>query len=122
MNTLFRTWCIRIAVVLISFSLFSWPGAGAAQNPGDVKGFYSPIVRIEVEKGFFMIVPPGIPPLWIQVEDHVKPHLQGLSLGDMIDVQVQFRPDNLPPILQSWKLARSESACKLFDGKSCSKG
>ncbi len=121
MHTPFRTWCIRMLVIGLVAILHSGIEVRAAQEPGEIKGFYSPIVRIEPEKGFFMIVPPGIPPLWIQVEDHAKPHLLGLGLGDMIDVTVQFRPDNLPPILQSWKLARSESPCKLFDGKVCKK-
>ncbi len=121
MHTPFRTWCIRMLFLAVSLLLFSGIDVSAAHEPGQVKGFYSPIVRIEAEKGFFMIVPPGIPPLWIQVGDNAKPHLQELNLGDMIDVTVQFRPDNLPPILQSWKLARSESACKLFDGKTCKK-
>ena len=121
MHTPIRTWCLRILLSSLSFAIFSGPEVSTAQEPGQVKGFYSPIVRIEAEKGFLMIVPPGIPPLWIQVGDNAKPHLQTLNLGDMIDVTVQFRPDNLPPILQSWKLARSESACKLFDGKVCKK-
>jgi len=90
----------------------------ASQNPGDTISYYSPIVRVEVEKGFILITTDsGI--LWVQVEDHVKPHLETLSLGDMIDVKVEFRPDNLPPLLRTWKLARSQSPCKLFDGKTC---
>jgi len=92
----------------------------ASQSPGDTKSYYSPIVRIEMEKGFILITTDsGI--LWVQVEDHVKPHLKTLSLGDMIDVMVEFRPDNLPPLLKTWKLARSQSPCKLFDGKTCQK-
>ena len=120
MLTPLRTWCIRISFLIVSLTLLSGPVVSAAQEPGQVKGYYSPIVRIEVEKGFFLITTDsGI--LWVQVEDHVKPHLQTLSLGDMIDVTVEYRPDNLPPILKSWKLARSESACKFFDGKVCKK-
>ena len=116
-----RTWSIRIALLVFGLLLLSGPLMSAAQEPGQVKGYYSPIVRLEVEKGFFLIATDsGI--LWVQVEDHVKPHLQTLSPGDMIDVVLQFRPDNLPPILKSWKLAKSESPCTVFDGKTCKKG
>lgn len=120
MSTPCRTWCIRTLLILILFVLIASPMMSAAQEPGQVKSYYSPIVRLEVEKGFFLITTDsGI--LWVQVADNVKPHLQTLSLGDMIDVVVQFRPDNLPPILLSWKLARSESPCILFDGNTCRK-
>ena len=90
-----------------------------AEASNSQKSYYSPIVRLEPEKGFFLITTDsGIQ--WIQVADPVKTHLKTLAVGDMIDVVIQFRPDNLPPILVSWKLARSASPCKIFDGKSCS--
>ena len=108
-------------LALILLILFVGQTFTFAQAAGQVKSYYSPIVRLEPEKGFLLITTDsGI--LWIQVEDSVKPHLQNLGVGDMIDVTVQFRPDNLPPILMKWKLARSESPCKIFDGKNCSKG
>ncbi len=107
-------------LALMLLILLIGPSFTLAQGPGQVKSYYSPIVRLEPEKGFLLITTDsGI--LWIQVEDSVKPHLMNLAVGDMIDVTVQFRPDNLPPILQKWKLARSESPCKVFDGKTCSK-
>ena len=85
-----------------------------------LKSYYSPIVRLEPDKGYFLITTDsGIQ--WIQVEDPVKEHLKTLDVGDMIDVVVQIRPDNVPPLLKSWKLARSASPCKVFDGKACSK-
>lgn len=100
--------------------LFLGPSFIFAQKPGQIKSYYSPVIRIEPEKGFLLITADsGI--LWVQVEDHVKPHLQTLGVGDMIDVTIQFRPDNLPPLLQKWKLAQSKSPCKVFDGKACSK-
>ena len=120
MSTPCRTWCIRILLLFIIFIFTFTSLVSAQQKPGQVKSYYSPIVRLEVEKGFFLITTDsGI--LWIQVAEEVKPHLKTLNLGDMIDVVVQFRPDNLPPILVSWKLARSESPCVLFDGKTCRK-
>ena len=91
-----------------------------SQKPGQIKSYYSPVVRVEADKGFFLITTDsGV--LWVQVEDHVKPHLKTMAPSDMVDVIVQFRPDNLPPLLQSWKLAKSDSPCKIFDGKSCRK-
>ncbi len=85
-----------------------------------LKSYYSPIVRLEADKGYFLVTTDsGIQ--WIQVEDNVKPHLKTLEVGDMIDVVVQFRPDHVPPLLKSWKLARSSSPCKIFDGKVCTK-
>ncbi len=120
MSILLRTWYILTLFFMVSVSVISGPVMSAAQEPGEVKSYYSPIVRIEAEKGFFLITT-GSGILWIQVAEEVKSHLQTLSLGDMIDVVIQFRPDNLPPILVSWKLARSESPCKIYDGKSCRK-
>lgn len=115
----FRVHCIRtvlVSVLIISFL----PTVTFTQKPGDVKSYYSPVIRVEAEKGFFLITADsGI--LWVQVDDGAKTHLKTVAVGDMIDVVVQYRPDNLPPLLQSWKLARSESPCKIFDGKTCRK-
>jgi len=83
-----------------------------------IKSYYSPIVRLEPEKGY-LLVTTGSGIQWIQVDDAAKPHLKTLAVGDMIDVVVQLRPDNVPPLLISWKLARSSSPCKIFDGKTC---
>lgn len=85
-----------------------------------LKSYYSPIVRLEADTGYFLITT-GSGIQWIQVEDNVKPHLKTLEVGDMIDVVVQLRPDHVPPLLKSWKLARSSSPCKIFDGKVCTK-
>lgn len=112
--------CTRTLLVAMLISLSFATTVTVAQEPGQVKSYYSPVVRVEADKGFLLITTDsGI--LWVQVEDAVKPHLKTIGVGDMIDVVVQFRPDNLPPLLQSWKLARSESPCKVFDGKTCGK-
>ena len=82
--------------------------------------FNSPIVKIEADKGVFLITTDsGIQ--WIQVEEEAKVQLKTLDVGDIIDVIVEMRPDHVPPLLKSWKLARSASPCKVFDGKTCSK-
>jgi len=84
-----------------------------------LKSYYSPILKLEAKNGYFLISSDsGIQ--WIQVEDNAKPYLKTLEVGDMIDVVVQFRPDNVPPLLKSWKLAKSSSPCKIFNGKTCS--
>jgi len=83
-----------------------------------LKSYNSPIVDLEPEKGFFLItIDSGIQ--WIQVEDKVKDHLKTLANGDIIDVVVELRPDKIYPLLRSWKLARSASPCKIFDGQTC---
>ena len=85
-----------------------------------LKSYYSPIVRLEADKGYFLITTnSGIQ--WVQVEDAVKEHLKTLEVGDMIDVVVELRPDPTPPLLKSWKLAKSASSCTVFNGQTCSK-
>ena len=85
-----------------------------------LQNFNSPIVKIEADKGVFLITTDsGIQ--WIQVEEEAKVQLKTLEVGDIIDIVVEVRPDNIPPLLKSWKLARSASPCKVFDGKICSK-
>jgi hypothetical protein len=100
--------------------LFQTSAPVFAEASTSLKSYYSPIVRLEPDKGYFLITTnSGIQ--WIQVEDPVKEHLKTLEVGDMIDVVVQIRPDNVPPLLKSWKLARSGSPCVIFDGKTCRK-
>ena len=102
---------------LVLFFQTSAPALAEASNTE--KSYYSPIVRLEPEKGFFLITTDsGIQ--WIQVAEPVKTHLKTLAVGDMIDVVIEFRPDNIPPLLKSWKLARSASPCKVFNGTDCS--
>jgi hypothetical protein len=97
-----------------------------AEASTSLKSYYSPIVRLEPDKGFFLITTDsGIQ--WIKVEEPGKTHLKTLAVGDMIDIVVELRENaepqendqKLPPLLKSWKLARSDSPCKVFDGKSC---
>ncbi len=108
---------LLFAVILFSLS---W-NLGFAEATNPIQEFNSPIVKLEPEKGFFLITTEaGI--LWIQVQDPVKEHLKTLEVGDVINVIVEVRPDSAPPILKSWKLDRSGSPCKIFDGKACSKG
>ncbi|MDH4195362.1 MAG: hypothetical protein OEW33_03720 [Nitrospirota bacterium] len=91
-----------------------------AEASTTLQNFNSPIVKIEADKGAFLITTDsGIQ--WIQVEEEAKVQLKTLDVGDIIDIVVEVRPDNAPPLLKSWKLARSASSCKVFDGKTCRK-
>lgn len=100
--------------------LFQTSAPVFAEASTSLKSYYSPIVRLEPEKGFFLITTDsGIQ--WIQVEDAAKRHLKTLDVGDMIDVMVELRANDTPPLLKSWKLARSSSPCKIFNGKTCRK-
>jgi hypothetical protein len=114
--------CNRLLGFLLglSLTLAAWnPIFAEAANP--LKRFNSPIVKLEPEKGFFLITTDvGI--LWVQVEEFVKEYLKTLEVGDFIDVVVEMRSNHTPPILKSWKLSRSGSFCKIFDGKACSEG
>lgn len=104
-------------LAFILLSLTCAPVFAEASTP--LKSYYSPIVRLEADKGYFLITTnSGIQ--WIQVEDGVKEHLKTLEVGDMIDVVVELRPDPVPPLLKSWKLARSASPCKVLKGHTCS--
>ena len=106
--------CLFACVLLV---LTSAPVFAEAAAP--LKSYYSPIVRLEADKGYFLITTnSGIQ--WVQVEDAAKEHLKTLEVGDMIDVVVQFRPEPAPPLLKTWKLARSASPCKVFNGQTCS--
>lgn len=90
-----------------------------AEASTPIKSYYSPIVRLEADKGYFLVTTDsGIQ--WIQVEDVAKPHLKTLAVGDMIDIVVEVRPDPAPPLLKTWKLARSDSPCIVFNGQTCS--
>ncbi len=104
-----------IALLLLT----SAPVFAEAKAPSTLKSYYSPIVRLEADKGYFLITTnSGIQ--WIQVEDPGKEHLKTLEVGDMIDVVVQLRPEPAPPLLKTWKLARSASPCTVFNGQTCS--
>lgn len=106
---------------LLGLTVFFQTGAQVfSEASTTLQNFNSPIVKIEADKGVFLITTDsGIQ--WIQVGDEAKVQLKTLDVGDIIDVIVEIRPDNIPPLLKSWKLARSASSCKVFDGKTCSK-
>jgi hypothetical protein len=111
----------RLLASLLGLTMCMLTGAPVvAETIPTFQNFNSPIVKIDAEKGAFLVTTAsGIQ--WIQVEEEAKAHLKTLEVGDMIDIIVEMRPNNIPPLLKSWKLARSASPCKVFDGKTCSK-
>ena len=106
-------------LIVISFSLTLTLNALAfTDEPGKEESFYSPIIRIVPDKGFMMISSSsGI--LWLKASDAAAPHLAKLPKGGLIDITVIFQGKPNPPIIKSWKLASGDSACNIFDGKSC---
>ncbi|GJL59446.1 MAG: hypothetical protein NPIRA03_23030 [Nitrospirales bacterium] len=105
---------------LLGLIVFFQPGSQVfAEASTSLQKFNSPIMKIESDKGVFLITTDsGIQ--WVQVEEAAKIQLKTLDVGDIIDVIVEMRPDNTPPLVKSWKLARSGSPCKVFNGKTCS--
>ncbi|PJA78620.1 MAG: hypothetical protein CO149_03035 [Nitrospirae bacterium CG_4_9_14_3_um_filter_51_5] len=110
----------RLLGFLLGLMVFFQTGLQVfAEASTSLQRFNSPIMKIESDKGVFLITTDsGIQ--WIQVEEEAKIQLKTLEVGDIIDVIVEMRPNNIPPLLKSWKLARSASPCKVFDGKTCS--
>lgn len=90
-----------------------WTGSAGAEE----KSYYSPIIFVDREKGFIVISDSGAV-FGIEVPPEAKPHLDKLPPSGLIDVVVEIRPGNAP-LVKRWKIASGESACKIFDGKTC---
>ncbi len=90
-----------------------WAGPAGAEE----KSYYSPIIFVDREKGFIVISDSGAV-FGIEVPPEAKPHLDKLPPSGLIDVVVEIRPGNAP-LVKRWKIAAGESACKIFDGKTC---
>lgn len=105
----------RWRVLLVAaLAWLCWSGPAAAEE----KSIYSPIIDVDTARGFiFVSSDAGI--VIIEVPEAAKPHLGKLPVSGMIDVVVEWRGKGKPALLKSWKVAAGESACKVFDGKSC---
>ncbi len=79
--------------------------------------FYSPIINVNVEKGFIVISGDG-KVFAAEAGQAARPHLEKLPIGGMIDVVVELREKDVP-LIKSWKVMSGESSCKIFDGTSC---
>lgn len=106
---------ITVSYVLFATVLacFIWVGPAAAEE----KSIYSPVISVNKEKGY-IIVSSDSGVIAVELPEAAKPHLDKLPVQGMIDIVVELRPGNTP-LLKSWKVAGGESACKIFDGKTC---
>jgi hypothetical protein len=81
------------------------------------RSFYSPVIFIDKEKNQILIST-SAKVFYIEVSEAAKPHLDKLPQGVLVDFVVEMRGDNLP-LLKTWQVKGGESACMIFDGKSC---
>jgi hypothetical protein len=109
-QTPINQWSVLLAVV----ACLSWAGLAAAEE----KSIYSPIIFVDKDKGY-IVVSSDSGVIGVEASEAAKPHLDKLPASGMIDIVVEIRPGNVPPLLKSWKLAAGESTCKVFDGKTC---
>jgi hypothetical protein len=72
---------------------------------------------VDKEKGYIVVSNSGAV-FGVEVPEAAKPHLDKLPVSGMLDIVVELRPGN-SPLLKTWKLAAGDSACKVFDGKTC---
>jgi len=90
-----------------------WAGSAGAEE----KSYYSPIIYVDKEKGFIVISNSGAV-FGVEVAPEARQHLDKLPLSGLIDIVVEIRPNDAP-LVKRWKIASGESACKIFDGKTC---
>lgn len=81
------------------------------------RSFYSPVIFIDKEKNQILISE-SARVFYIEVSEAAKPHLDKLPQGVLVDFVVEMRGNNLP-LLKAWHVRGGESACMIFDGKTC---
>ena len=90
----------------------------AAAALAETKSYFSPIIDVDIERGFlFISTDGGI--LIVQASEAAKPHLEKLPRMGMIDVVVERTKGRKVALLRSWKIVGGESSCMVFDGKQC---
>lgn len=102
-----------LALVPVLVTFFGIVGPAAAEE----KSYYSPIIMIDMDKGWLIISEPGSV-FAVEAGAEAKPHLEKLPVSGMIDVVVETR-EGKPPLIKSWKVTAGDSSCKNFDGKTC---
>lgn len=100
------------ALVLWSLFLVVLPPTLAEE-----RSFYSPVIFIDKEKSQILISE-SARVFYIEVSDAAKPHLDKLPQGVLVDFVVEMRGDKLP-LLKTWQVKGGDSACMVFDGKTC---
>jgi hypothetical protein len=109
-----RRLSLTSSVMFLAASIgLGWAGPAGAEE----KSYYSPIIFVDKEKGFIVISDSGAV-FGVEVPPEAKPHLDKLPSSGLIDIVVEIRPGNAP-LVKRWKIAAGESACKIFDGKTC---
>jgi hypothetical protein len=102
------------SLIVLAASIGSgWTGSALAEE----KSYYSPIIFVDKEKGFIVISDSGAV-FGVEVPPAAKPHLDKLPPSGLIDIVVEIRPNNAP-LVKRWKITSGDSACKIFDGKTC---
>lgn len=90
----------------------------AAPVVAETKSFYSPIILIDKEQGYIVISSNG-KVFGVEVPAEARQHMDKLPISGMIDVVVEIRDNDQPPLIKRWKIAAGETSCKVFDGKDC---
>ncbi|HMU54897.1 MAG TPA: hypothetical protein PKA61_07815 [Nitrospira sp.] len=101
-------------ILLAGFLVLILNGAGLAED----KSFYSPVINIEPENHRILISTLGAV-FWIEVPEAGWPHMEKLPISGLVDFVVEMRANGQAPLIKTWKVKSGESACMVFDGKSC---
>jgi len=104
----------RPVLLVAALACLCWSGPAAAED----KSYYSPIIQVNAKQGYIVIAADG-KVFGVAASEEAKPHLEKLPVGGMLDVVVELKPGDEPPVIKRWRLMSGESACKVFDGKSC---
>ncbi|WP_447973169.1 hypothetical protein [Nitrospira sp. Kam-Ns4a] len=104
----------RLVLLAAALAWLCWSGPVAAEE----KSIFSPIIDVDPQSGV-IIVSSDAGIVIVEVPEAAKPHLSKLPISGMIDIVVEWRGKGKPALLKSWKVAGGESACKVFDGKTC---
>jgi len=99
-----------VTAVLVGFC---WIAPAAAKD----QSILGPIMHVDKEKGFLLVSgDSGV--VTVEASKAAKPHLTKLPRSGIVDIVVEIRPGK-PPLLKTWKVARGQSSCQHFNGKSC---
>lgn len=93
---------------------FCWIAPAAAKD----RSILSPIIHVDKVRGF-LVVSGDSGAMIVEASKAAKPHLTKLPSTGIIDITVEIRHGQ-PPLLKAWRVARGQSSCPRFNGKSCS--
>ena len=90
----------------------------ASLSQAEDKGFYSPVIYIDVENHRILISQLG-GVFYIDVPDIARPHIEKLPISGLVDFVVDWKGDDQMPVIKTWKVKSGESTCMYFNGKEC---